>query len=82
MTCLRCRCVTPLLIEEAASGNVAAICALADRLDGKVPQATGQSDELGPTRLHISWRGGGTAEETTAVASPVLIALRDADGSN
>jgi len=42
------------LLDRAGTGDVAAISALADRIDGKVPQPTGQSDELLPTRLHIS----------------------------
>ena len=36
---------------------------IADRLDGKVPQPTGGSDELGPQRLHVSWRGSEPGEE-------------------
>ena len=31
------------------------IAMLADRLDGKVPQPVGGSDDLGPQRLHITW---------------------------
>jgi hypothetical protein len=46
-----------VLLAKAASGDVAAISVLADRLDGKVPQATGGSEELGPQRLVISWKG-------------------------
>ncbi len=50
------RRVARALLEKAASGDTAAITALADRLDGKVPQPTGQAEELGPQRLEISWR--------------------------
>jgi hypothetical protein len=50
------RRVARALIEKAAGGDIAAIQALADRLDGKVPQPTGQSDELAPQRLVISWK--------------------------
>ena len=43
-------------LQDAANGDLAAIRELADRIDGKVPQATGQDAELGPQRLVISWR--------------------------
>jgi hypothetical protein len=46
---------------------------------GKVPQATGQSDELAPQR-HISWRGAGSGEEITTVSSSVLISPLDNAG--
>ena len=49
------RRVARALIAEACKGNIAAASMIADRLDGKVPQPTGGSDELGPQRLHISW---------------------------
>ena len=49
------RRVARALLAEACKGNVAAASMIADRLDGKVPQPTGGSDELGPQRLHISW---------------------------
>jgi hypothetical protein len=68
------RRVAAALIAAAQSGNVAAISALADRLDGKVPQATGQSDELGPQRLHISWRSGEPGERVVTVSNPLLLA--------
>jgi len=50
------RRVARALIEKAASGDTAAITALADRLDGKVPQTIEPPDELRPQRLVISWR--------------------------
>ncbi len=59
------RRVARALLEKAASGDTSAITALADRLDGKVPQPTGQAEELGPQRLEISWRGG--AEQPAAI---------------
>jgi hypothetical protein len=43
------------LLAEAYKGNIAAIAMIADRLDGKVPQPVGGSDDLGPQRLQISW---------------------------
>ena len=49
------RRVARALLAEANKGNIAAIAILADRLDGKVPQPVGGSDELGPRRLHITW---------------------------
>jgi hypothetical protein len=60
------RAVARALLDKAASGDVAAIQALADRLDGKVPLATGGSDELGPQRLHISWKGDLPSGQATA----------------
>jgi len=50
------RRVVRALIEKAAGGDIAAITALADRLDGKVPQTIGPADEQRPQRLEISWR--------------------------
>ena len=50
------RRVARALLEKAASGDIAAITALADRLDGKVPQTIGAADEQRPQRLVISWR--------------------------
>jgi hypothetical protein len=64
------RRVAKALLEKAASGDTAAITALADRLDGKVPQAIGQADELGPQRLEISWRGAEPASQVEQ--QPVL----------
>jgi hypothetical protein len=55
------RPVARALIEKAASGDAAAITPLADFLDGTVPQAIGQAEDLGPQRLEISWRAGGRA---------------------
>ena len=49
------RRVARALLDEAYKGNIAAIAMIADRLDGKVPQPRGGSDELGPQRLHITW---------------------------
>ena len=64
------RRVARALIAEACKGNVAAATMIADRLDGKVPQPRGGSDELGPQRLQISWdthqRQGAQSERTLA----------------
>ena len=62
------RRVARALLAEASKGNVAAASMIADRLDGKVPQPTGGSDELGPQRLHISWRGSEPGEEVRNVS--------------
>lgn len=56
------RRVAEALLAKAETGDVAAINALADRLDGKVPQATGGSDELRPHRLVVSWKNDGESE--------------------
>ena len=63
------RRVARALLDEAA------IAMIADRLDGKVPQPRGGSDELGPQRLHITW-GANQHDDTqpdhplTAQAAP------------
>jgi hypothetical protein len=49
------RAIAHSMINKAISGDVGAAMFIADRLDGKVPQPVGGSDELGPTRLHITW---------------------------
>jgi hypothetical protein len=64
------RRVARALLKKAASGDTPAITVLADRLDGKVPQPTGQADVLGPQRLEISWRGGEPARQVEQ--QPVL----------
>ena len=43
------RRVARALLAEACKRNVAAASMIADRLDGKVPQPIGGSDELGPS---------------------------------
>jgi hypothetical protein len=63
------RAVARALLTKAASGDVAAIQALADRLDGKVPQPTGGSDELGPQRLQICWKTEQLSEVAAAEAA-------------
>jgi len=65
------RRVARALLEKAAAGDTAAINALADRLDGKVPLPTGQSDELGPQRLVVSWK----TESVTEPHRPSMAAL-------
>jgi hypothetical protein len=47
------RRIAAALLDKAASGDVNAIKEVADRLDGKVPQAVGGSDELGPIQTTI-----------------------------
>ena len=58
------------LKADARYAIVAAIAMIADRLDGKLPQPRGGSDELGPQQLHITW-GGQTcqAADQRAVAT-------------
>ena len=50
------RAVAQALLDKAAAGDVSAIHLLADRLDGRLPQSVGGSEELGPQRLLISWK--------------------------
>jgi hypothetical protein len=66
------RRVARALIERAAGGDTAAISVLADRLDGRVPQPTGQADELGPQRLEISWRGAASEPAREVEQEPVM----------
>ena len=74
------RRVAKALLEKAAAGDMAAIALLADRLDGKPAQAIGGSEELGPQRLLISWKGDertetalveATSSDLVAIAAPV-----------
>lgn len=44
------------LFDKALEGDVQAIKEVADRLDGKVPQAVGGSDELGPIENVVTWK--------------------------
>lgn len=44
----RLRKIAKALLAEAEGGDISAIKEVADRLDGKVPQAIGGSDELPP----------------------------------
>jgi len=44
--------VARALLAEAHKSNMTAVAMIAD---GKVPQPTGGSEELGPQRLHVSW---------------------------
>ena len=68
------RAVAQALIVKAAAGDVSAINLLADRLDGRVAQPVGGSEELGPTRLHISWNSEPHSETglVEAASSSVL----------
>jgi hypothetical protein len=66
------RLVARALLEKAASGDTAAITVLADRLDGKVPQPTGQADELRPQQIEISWRGAAAEPAREVEQEPVL----------
>jgi hypothetical protein len=57
------RRIASALIEKAASGDVAAIKEIGDRLDGKPAQAIGGDDELGPIKnvLEVSWKSEDSA---------------------
>jgi hypothetical protein len=52
------RAVIDAWVANAIKGDQQAINALADRIDGKVPQAIGGDDELGPIKniLEVSWK--------------------------
>jgi hypothetical protein len=50
------RAIAQALLFRASDGDVGAIREVADRIDGKVPQAVGGSDELGPQRITVTWR--------------------------
>jgi phage-related tail protein len=80
------RAVAQALLNKAAAGDVSAIHLLADRLDGRLPQSVGGSEELGPQRLQISWKSqpySETAEVVEAVSSSVLaIAAPVAEGDD
>ncbi len=54
------RKVARALIIKAETGDVRAIAEIADRLDGKVPQAIGGTDEL-PAIKGIAWLDATTA---------------------
>jgi len=47
------------LILRAEAGDVTATREIADRLDGKVPQAIGSDVETGPIELSIAWANAG-----------------------
>lgn len=49
---LRLRRIARSLLKEAEGGDIAAIKEVADRLDGKVPQGIGGSDDLPPIETH------------------------------
>jgi len=50
------RSIAQALLFRAADGDIAAIREVADRIDGKVPQAICGSDELAPQHITVSWR--------------------------
>ena len=49
------RRIAQKLLDKAEAGDLAAILAVADRLEGRPPQSIGGDAELGPTRLRIMW---------------------------
>lgn len=50
------RRIAEALYDKAIEGDVAAIKEIGDRLDGKVPQAIGGSEELGPVETVVTWK--------------------------
>ena len=50
---IKLRMVAEALVEKAITGDVPAIKELADRLDGKVPQAVVGDDEHSPIRAEL-----------------------------
>lgn len=48
---IKLRAVADALVDEAMNGNVAAIKEVADRLDGKVPQAVIGSNDHDPINI-------------------------------
>jgi len=67
------RRIARAMLMRAGNGDVAAATFVADRLDGKVPQPVGGSDELGPARLHVTWSG--MREVMQAEAAKVIEAM-------
>jgi len=50
------RAIAQALLFRASDGDIAAIREVAARIDGKVPQAIGGSNELGSQHITVSWR--------------------------
>jgi hypothetical protein len=73
------RRVARALLNQAYNGNVVAAAMIADRLDGKVPQPRGGSEELGPQRLHVSWRRETQPNCTLAAATQDVIEINERD---
>ena len=61
------RPIAAALIHKASEGDIPAIKELADRLDGKVPQAIVGDDDHGPIQHLITWKSSST-KLTTAPA--------------
>lgn len=55
----RLRRIARALLAKAAEGDVPAIKEVADRLDGRVPQAVINDDEAGPIKMVIEWASKG-----------------------
>lgn len=49
------RRIAERLLDEAAAGNVKALKEVADRLDGKVPQAIEGGDPDRPLKMEFGW---------------------------
>lgn len=49
------RAVAAKLLKKAEEGDMNAIKELADRVDGKVPQAVMNDEESGPFRMTFEW---------------------------
>lgn len=70
------------LLAVAADGDVSAIKEIADRLDGKVPQAIGGTDELDPVRMIVTGvpRNGEMTTEAVDKLQVALLGARPVDG--
>lgn len=74
------RAIARAHLKKAQSGDIHAIRELADRMDGKVPQAIGSSDELGPLTHSITWLNPNQSPLTTGqddTSSPSTTDPRD-----
>ena len=67
------RRIAKVLIDKAEAGDLAAMSMVFDRIDGRVPQEIGGSDELGPTQLHISWKSNDRPDMEPVASAPLLI---------
>lgn len=63
------RAIARALIVKAAGGSEAAIAQIADRLDGKVPQAVvGGDGGESPVRMIIEWQTTGQSESESPIS--------------
>ena len=67
------RRIAQKLLDKAEAGDLTAIQAVADRLDGRPPQSVGGDPDLGPTCLQISWQSNDTSSFTSIAHAPLVI---------